>query len=156
MFLLIAALYAAVLMGAIFVIREVPVTRTGPVSLRRFDHPGIGLGVGFLTFPVRAMQRFGASADPLLGALFLAFAAGFGAAFILLELRSPYPLLDPRLFRRLPFSLALVRNVAVLGMWSSNGFLLSFYMIQGPGWSGAFAGTVLLAHSTRAACSPRP
>ena len=154
-FLLIAALYAAVLMGALFVIREVPVTRTGPVSLRRFDYPGIGLGVGFLTFLVLAMQRFGASADPLLGALFLAFAAGFGAAFILLELRSPYPLLDPRLFRRLPFSLALVRNVAVLGMWSSNGFLLSFYMIQGLGWSGAFAGTVLLAHySGRLLTSP--
>ncbi len=154
-FLLIAALYAVVLAGVLFVVREVPVDRAGSVSLRRFDYPGVALGVGMLTSLILAMQRFGASADPLLGTVFLAFTVCFGIAFVLLELRSPYPLLDPRLFRRLPFALAVVRNVGVLGTWSSNGFLLSFYMIQGLGWSGSFAGVVLLAHySGRLITSP--
>ena len=145
-FLLIASLYVLVLMGALFVVREAPVASPGPVSLRRFDYPGVALVVAVLTSLTFSMQRFGASADPVLGAALLGLAVAFGVMFVLAEQRSPYPLIDPRLFRVRAFGLSVARNVCVLAMWSSNSFLLPFYMIQGLGWSGSFAGVVLLAH----------
>ena len=147
LYLISASLYALLLVGAIFIVRESTTLSRERVTIWRFDYPGLVLVTGFLVSLTLGMQQLGAAGSAPLAVLLIALAAALALGFVTAEARSRYPLISLSLFRQRAFSSAVGRQFAFFMMRASYTFLLPFYLIQGLGWSGAFAGSVLIAIS---------
>lgn len=95
----------------------------------RFDFLGaFVLGVGLLAFllALTAGQRMGFTALPILG-LFALAAIGL-VAFIAVERRARYPMIDLKLFRNIQFSLNLVTGFLTFVAIAAVTFLMPFYL----------------------------
>lgn len=115
------------LVGAILAWRVVPAGT--PQRGSRFDLAGAGVLLGALLSLLLALtlgqeRGFGA---PLVLGLF-GFGALMLAGFVGLELRTPDPLLDLRLFRSADLSIGLVSGLATFVAISGAIFLLPFYL----------------------------
>ncbi len=101
----------------------------GAATGQRFDWPGAALSTATLITFLQALTwasvlGFGNPAIILSFALF----AGLLTAFVLWELRTPTPMMDVRLFKRMLFSLGVSANyIGFVGM-SSVRFLMPFYL----------------------------
>lgn len=143
-FAITAAMYGVLLISAIFVVRESPAFHQTHLSLRSFDYGGVALVATFLASLTLSMQRFSTSSGVVTGIALLAVAAAAMTGFIMVQRRSHHPLIDLKLFRSQAFSLSVARHLSVSMLNASHNFLLPFYLIQGLGWSGSLAGSVLV------------
>lgn len=118
--------------------------RAGGGADQRFDPAGALLAGGMLLCLLLALAEGGGWgwASPFTLGLF-ALAAAFAAAFVAVELRSPQPLFDLRLFAIRAFSAGnlslLVTFVALL----SATFLMPFFLQRGQGLSALQAGLLM-------------
>ncbi|HEX2125925.1 MAG TPA: DHA2 family efflux MFS transporter permease subunit [Thermoleophilaceae bacterium] len=114
-------------------------------SRPRIDYPGtltFGLGIAALVFGLSQGQADGwgspTTVVPLVGAL------AFLVAFVLIELRATFGLLDFRLFRHLNFLAANLSQLLAGAIELGLGFLLPFYLLLVIGISPATAGIALI------------
>ena len=115
------------LLGALLALRFVPADR--PTRGSRFDLAGAGVLLTALLSLLLALtlgQERGFAAPLILG-LFAASALALGG-FIRLELHTPEPLLDLRLFRHTDLSIGLVSGLATFIAISGTIFLMPFYL----------------------------
>jgi EmrB/QacA subfamily drug resistance transporter len=113
-------------------------------SERRFDLPGALVFLAALTLLLLGLNKgaeWGWSSSSVLG--LLAGALIFMAVFILIERRSPHPMLDLNLFRIPLFSTSTLGAVLNYICLFSITFLMPFYLIQGRGLNPAQAGLLL-------------
>jgi len=114
-------------LGAALALRVVPADR--PTQGGRFDYPGAGVLLAALLSLLLALtlgQERGFTAPLILG-LFAASALALGG-FVRLELRTPEPLLDLRLFGLTDLSIGLVSGLATFVAISGTIFLMPFYL----------------------------
>ena len=145
LYLFTACAYAVLLVGMCLFMRESVELSGDRVSYRRFDYAGLSLVTSFLVFLTLGVQQLGTSSTPALGIAMLCAAVLSAVGFVAVERRSPYALFPVELFSRAPFTSALGRLMTFFVLRTSLSFLMPFYFVQGLGWSGAFAGTVLIA-----------
>jgi EmrB/QacA subfamily drug resistance transporter len=122
-----------------------PSLRPAGDSRPRIDYPGtltFGLGIAALVFGLSQGQADGwgspTTVIPLVGAL------AFLVAFVLIELRATFGLLDFRLFRHLNFLAANLSQLLAGAIELGLGFLLPFYLLLVIGISPAAAGIALI------------
>ena len=144
-YLIMTVPYAVLLLGVFLFTKESLELSKERVSLRRFDYSGFILITGFLAFLTFGMQGMGASTITILAPVMLIMAVVAAVAFIATERRSKNPLLPLGLFGRPPFSAAVARLFAFTLLRAALTFLLPFYFVEGLGWSGAYAGSVLIS-----------
>jgi MFS family permease len=147
LFLFASSMYAIFTLAVLIVVKETPVYDKGSVSLRRFDYLGVFLIAGALLSLTFSMQNLNGDAETYKAVGLLTIAMLLVTIFVIAELRSPYPLVDPRLLKRGPLSLAATRNFIFFLTRQSLNFLVPFYLILGLGWSGTLAGTVMVSMS---------
>lgn len=132
----------ALTLSLIFIPRDVPVESGG----QRFDLPGAVLFLSALTTLMLGLNKgaeWGWASPAVLG--LLAGALLLLGVFILVELRSPAPMLDLSLFRVPLFSVSTANAVLNYICVYSLIFLMPFYLIQGRGLNPAEAGLLLTA-----------
>lgn len=115
-------------------------------SGQRFDLPGAALFLTGLTMLLLGLNKgaeWGWTSASVLG--LLAGAPGLLIVFILIERRSPAPMLDLSLFRNLLFSTSTAAAILNYICVYSITFLMPFYLIQGRGLNPAEAGLLLTA-----------
>jgi predicted MFS family arabinose efflux permease len=115
-----------------------------PFRWAELDLPGattLGLGVASVLLAVSRARDDGWSSPIVVGGLVVG--AVLLVLWSLIELRSPNPVLDVRLFRRAPFSLANVLNVAANGAQFAIWLLVPFYLVTVVGFSTVAGGAVL-------------
>jgi EmrB/QacA subfamily drug resistance transporter len=115
-------------------------------SLERFDWVGALLfsaGLVTLLLGLNQGHAWGWTSAPILACLISA--AALLGAFIWVEARSPWPMLDLTLFRQRIFSAATASALLNYICLYSVLFLMPFYLIQGRGLNPAQAGLVLIA-----------
>ncbi len=115
-------------------------------SGKRFDLPGAAAFLAGLTLLLLGLNRgadWGWGSPAVLG--LLAGALVLLAVFILIERRSPAPMLDLSLFRIPLFSTATASAVLNYICIYTITFLMPFYLIQGRGLNPAQAGLLLTA-----------
>lgn len=128
---------------AVLALRKVP-------NSRDEHRPAVDLIGGLLLTAALSCVVFGAIEGPELGwadpLTMAAFAAGVGAAalWVLWSLRTPEPLLDPRLFLRRPFSSGVVSIGAQFFVFFGFVFLIIQYVQMVLGYSPLRAGLALL------------
>jgi EmrB/QacA subfamily drug resistance transporter len=122
-----------------------PSLRPAGDSRPRIDYPGtlaFGLGIAALVFGLSQGQADGwgspTTVVPLVGAL------AFLVAFVFIELRATFGLLDFRLFRHLNFLAANLSQLLAGAIELGLGFLLPFYLLLVIGISPATAGIALI------------
>ncbi len=135
----IAAL--GLLLGALFIPRDTPAEHR-----EQFDWAGaitFSAGLVALLLALNQGSTWGWTSPAILG--LTAVALVFLAAFIILEVRVHFPMLDLSLFANRLFSAAAAS--ALLNYITSNCvlFLLPFYLIEGRGLDAAQAGLILTA-----------
>ena len=151
-----AVFYINVPIGIVAValsVRFVPRDRPAP-DRTRFDLAGAVVWMAGLTLLLLALNagrgRGPASLTSLL--LFLLAAVSLGL-FIVIERRTPHPMLDLSLFRNRTFSASSAANIAHYLCVYMIVFLLPFYLIQGRGYGPARTGFILTAQSVARACA---
>ncbi len=122
-------------------------SRAGRAAARgiKFDWLGAALSTGALVAFLQGMTWAPAIGygSPIIVSAFLAF-AGLLAAFVYQELRSPFPMMDVRLFQRRLFSMGVLASfLNFLGM-SSVRFLMPFYLQAVLGLSPTQIGLVIV------------
>lgn len=132
-----------VLAGVVLTQMFVPESRAP--RARRFDPAGqllVTLSLGALTYAIIEGRDLGCGSDMVIGCLLVAVVAIL--LFVLVELCSDEPLLDPRLFRSVPFSGAVLS--AILGFGANGGFLLinTLYLQEVRGLTPFHAGLMTL------------
>lgn len=138
------------------VLAGVLVPESRAARARAFDPAGQVLMIVLLaatTFGIIEGRELGWSAPVVLGC-FVAAALAL-VVFLLVETRLTAPLIDPRFFRSVPFSAAVVS--AILGFASMGGFLFlnTLYLQQVRGFSALHAGLMTLPMAAATAvCSP--
>ena len=113
-------------------------------SEKRFDLPGAAVFLAALTLLLLGLNKgadLGWTSSSVLG--LMAGALIFMAMFILIERRSPYPMLDLNLFRVPLFSTSTLGAILNYICLFSITFLMPFYLIQGRGLNPAQAGLLL-------------
>jgi EmrB/QacA subfamily drug resistance transporter len=128
--------------GTWLAIRNVPATPPHPGQ--RFDVPGtilLSLALLALSGAVTFGQDMGFGAPPILAA-FAAFAV-LTAAFIAVELRSPSPMIQLRLFRNPMLTVSVISGFLVFVCLSVTVLLLPFYLQDIIGWEVGFVGLLL-------------
>ena len=131
----------AIILSLIFIPQDVPGEHK-----ERFDLPGAAIFLFGLTTLLLALNQgaeLGWTSLSVLG--LLAAAALLLTAFIVVELRSPEPMLDLSLFRVPLFSMSTASAVLNYICVYSITFLMPFYLIQGRGLNPAQAGLLLTA-----------
>ena len=129
----------ALVLGWIFVPREAP-AETG----KKFDIPGAVLFLAGLTGLLLGLNKgaeWGWTSPAVLG--LLAGALALLVVFVLVERRSPEPMLDLSLFREPLFSMSAISAVLNYICVYSIIFLMPFFLIQGRGLDSAQAGLIL-------------
>lgn len=124
--------------------RHVPESRN-PCAPERLDWLGAVLasaGLGLLVYALIASSSSGWGSGWVLGALLLAVVAL--AAFVLVELKSPAPMLPLGLFRSLDFSGANLLTLFLYGALGGGLFFFPLNLIQVQGYSVTAAGAALL------------
>jgi len=115
-------------------------------QVEKFDYLGaltFLLGLGALLLGLNQGEEWGWTSVPILA--LLASAVLLLAAFIYVEGKIRYPMLDMSLFKKLSFSTATASAVInYIGVYS-NIFLMPYYLIQGRGYTAAQAGLILSA-----------
>ena len=131
----------ALTLSLLFIPKDIP-TETG----KKFDLAGAALflaGLVSLMLGLNQGAEWGWLSAPTLG--LIAAALVLLTIFVLVELRSPAPMLDLSLFRNPLFSAstasALLNYICVYSLM----FLMPFYLIQGRGLNPAQAGLILTA-----------
>jgi EmrB/QacA subfamily drug resistance transporter len=133
----------ALILSLLFIPKDSP-----SESETRFDLPGAAVFLAALTLLLLGLNKgaeWGWTSAPVLG--LLAGAAAFMAVFILIEKRSPHPMLDLNLFRVPLFSTSALSAVLNYICVFSITFLMPFYLIQGRGLNPAQAGLLLTVQS---------
>jgi EmrB/QacA subfamily drug resistance transporter len=128
-------------------VRSVPESRDETVP-RQIDFPGlaaVALGIGAITFAVDRGDAWGWGTGRTIG--LLAAGAGLLAAFVAIERRTRFPLVDLRLFRNRPFV-----AVTLLGMTANIAFVVTtfsatLYLQDVRGYSPLEGGFIFLAAS---------
>ena len=113
-------------------------------SEKRFDLPGAAVFLAALTLLLLGLNKgadWGWTSPSVLG--LMAGAAAFMAVFILIERRSPHPMLDLNLFRVPLFSASAAGAILNYICIFSITFLMPFYLIQGRSLNPAQAGLLL-------------
>lgn len=113
-------------------------------SKQRFDLPGAAVFLAALTLLLLGLNKgadLGWTSSSVLG--LMAGALIFMAVFILIERRSPHPMLDLNLFRVPLFSTSTLGAILNYICLFSITFLMPFYLIQGRGLNPAQAGLLL-------------
>jgi EmrB/QacA subfamily drug resistance transporter len=131
----------ALALGLIFIPKDAPAGNG-----RRFDLPGAALFLAGLTALMLGLNKgpgWGWASPAVLG--ILASALILLAAFVLVERRSPEPMLDLSLFRIPLFTTSTLNAVLNYICVYSITFLMPFYLIQGRGLDPAQAGLLLTA-----------
>jgi EmrB/QacA subfamily drug resistance transporter len=131
----------ALTLGLVFIPKDLPVE-----SGQRFDLPGAALFLAGLTTLLLGLNKgadWGWASPAVLG--LLAGALLILGVFVLVELRSPAPMLDLSLFRVPLFSVSTANAVLNYICVYSLTFLMPFYLIQGRGLNPAEAGLLLTA-----------
>jgi EmrB/QacA subfamily drug resistance transporter len=129
----------ALTLSLIFIPKDAP-----SESGKRFDLAGAAVFLAALTLLLLGLNKgadWGWTSAPVLG--LLAGAVAFMAVFILIERRSPDPLLDLSLFRVPLFSTSVASAILNYICVYSITFLMPFYLIQGRGLNPAQAGLLL-------------
>jgi EmrB/QacA subfamily drug resistance transporter len=130
---------------AALVLAAVIIPESRSARRRRADPIGqllVIIGLGLLVGGLIEAPRGGTGQT-----IALAMLGGFvvaAAVFIVYERRRFDPLVDPRFFRSLPFSAAIVSAVCIFTGYGSALFLTTFYLQQVRGLSPPEAGFVLL------------
>ena len=106
------------------------------------------LGIFALIFGLHAGKELGWT-SPWAVAGFLAAASAL-ALFVVVEKKSPDPILDLRIFRNRPFVLALAASMAAFMVLAGNNFILPFYLELKYGLKPQHVGLLLLIYSTMA------
>jgi len=128
----------------IIAIRYVPESRD-PEATGRLDWPGALLatvGLGGITYGLIESSRLGWSDPQVWGAL--AIGAGCLAAFLVVEARTPQPMMNPALFRSRTFAGANLLTLWLYAALTGALFFLPFNLIQVQGYSATAAGAALL------------
>jgi EmrB/QacA subfamily drug resistance transporter len=99
------------------------------------------LGLGLLLLGLNQGHAWGWASPAVIGCLLLGLI--FLAAWVVVELRVPSPMLDLRLFAQRTFSAPVVSALLSYAASISTSFLLPFALIQGRGLSAAQAGLIL-------------
>ncbi|MCX6037234.1 MAG: MFS transporter [Chloroflexi bacterium] len=131
----------ALILSLVFIPKDSPAE-----SRQRFDLPGGLLFLAGLTALLLGLNKgadWGWASLPVLG--LLAGAVLLMVIFILVERRSPAPMLDLSLFRVPLFSAATASAVLNYICVYTITFLMPFYLIQGRGLNSAQAGLLLTA-----------
>jgi EmrB/QacA subfamily drug resistance transporter len=131
----------ALALSLVFIPKDLPA-----VSGQKFDLPGALVFLAGLTALLLGLNKgadWGWGSAPTL--VLLVLAALFLVAFILVEHRSPAPMLDLSLFRIPLFSTSVLSAVLNYICVYSITFLMPFYLIQGRGLNPAAAGLLLTA-----------
>jgi EmrB/QacA subfamily drug resistance transporter len=126
---------------------KVPESRDTSAS-GAIDYPGAvlaTLGLAGLTYGFIAASDRGLTAPATLIAL-LGGAVALGA-FVVVEMRSPHPMMPLQLFRSRTFSGTNLLTLFLYGALSISTFLLSLNLVQVQGYSQALAGFVFLPFS---------
>ncbi|GAB4573961.1 MAG: MFS transporter [Anaerolineae bacterium] len=129
------------IIGLFMVNRYVPRGRRRPGQ--RFDLLGaavLGIGLGALMLALTFGQNWGWTDGRTLG-LLVVFAVFF-AAFIVIELRVPQPMVDLTLFRNPQFAISLTMAVIIFITISSR-IIIPFFLEQGKGLSVTRIGLIL-------------
>jgi EmrB/QacA subfamily drug resistance transporter len=129
----------ALTLGLLFIPKDLPAE-----SGKRFDLAGGGVFMAALTLLLLGLNKgadWGWISAPVLG--LLGGAIIFMAIFILIEQRSPDPMLDLSLFRVPLFSTSVLSAILNYICVYSIIFLMPFYLIQGRGLNPAQAGLLL-------------
>jgi EmrB/QacA subfamily drug resistance transporter len=129
----------ALILSLLFVPKDIPSESDG-----RFDLPGSAVFLAALTLLLLGLNKgadWGWSSAPVLGLLVGALI--LAVVFILVERRSPHPLLDLSLFRIPLFSTSAASAILNYICVFSITFLMPFYLIQGRGLNPAQAGLML-------------
>jgi EmrB/QacA subfamily drug resistance transporter len=127
----------------VIALRHVPESRD-PESAPGLDLAGTALavaGLGALTFGLTGLGASGAGAVPL-GAVTVGVLAL--AAFVLVERRSPHPLVPPTLFRNRTFTAANIATVLIYGAMGAVFLLLVLQLQTVAGFAPVAAGAALL------------
>ncbi|MEM9608336.1 MAG: DHA2 family efflux MFS transporter permease subunit [Actinomycetota bacterium] len=130
------------LVAVVLVFRFVPNRR--PAHRTPFDVRGAALLVVALTAPLLALTRGQAQgfAEPIVLSLLVAGIAA-SAAFVVVELRSPHPLLSLELFRDPTFSSGLISGLFVFAALGGVLLLLPFYLEDMLGYSTVEVGLLI-------------
>lgn len=115
-----------------------------PGARQSFDLVGAFLSFAALFALLLALiegQGWGWSSPAVIGLLIAA--AVLGVAFVVVELRSPHPMLDLRLFQIRSFLAANVSQFIIFAGLFTATFLMPFFLQQGQGFSPLEAGLLL-------------
>ncbi|MEN6367164.1 MAG: MFS transporter [Thermoguttaceae bacterium] len=99
------------------------------------------VGLLALLLALNQAHQWGWHSWPIIGLFVVSMA--FLAAFVQIQRRSLYPMLDLTLFRRLLFSMSLLSALLNYTCTAMITFLMPFYLIRHLGWSPSKAGTLL-------------
>ncbi len=125
-------------------LRHVPESRD-PAAAPSLDIPGATLGVlalGGVTYALVEQPSVGLTAVPVIVAWLVGILAGLG--FIIVELRSPHPMLPLSIFRSRQFSAANLVTFTVYGGFGAVFFLLLIQLQVVSGFSPLAAGLSIL------------
>jgi len=115
-------------------------------QVEKFDYLGavtILIGLGALLLGLNQGEEWGWGSILIISLLVLAFFSM--SAFLYVERRAKYPMLDLSLFKKLPFSATTASAVInYIGVYSCI-FLMPYFLIQGRGYTSAQAGLILSA-----------
>ena len=143
-FLLNVPVYLFAIIGVAAVYQDVGLRPDQTRVLRSFDYFGaVAVAVG-MTALLLGLPELRQGGNSPLAAVGLAVALVALAAFVINERRSPNPLIDLSLFRVPMFRMGsgLVFFFAVFN--AAVVLLFPFYLIDGLGWTAAYAGSVLI------------
>ena len=128
----------------VLTLRHVPESRD-PAAAPRLDLAGATLGVlalGGVTYALVEQPTLGFTAVPVASAMLLGILAAVG--FVIVELRSPHPMLPLRIFRSRQFTAANLVTFTVYGGFGAVFFLLLIQLQVVSGFSPLAAGVSIL------------
>jgi EmrB/QacA subfamily drug resistance transporter len=102
--------------------------RTAPIGKARVDFWGAFLLFLFVTSLIFSLNRMGRGSDPLLWAWLFLIMMICSSLFILVELRSPSPLVDLSFFRRRLFTSSLGAGFFSFWMNGAHNFVIPFFL----------------------------
>ncbi|MCW2632706.1 MAG: EmrB/QacA subfamily drug resistance transporter [Pseudonocardia sp.] len=133
--------------------RFVPESRAArPRRIDLFGQLLIAVTLVALTFGIIEGSGYGWGSPLIVGCFVVAAAAAIG--LVAVESRSPEPLIDPRFFRSIPFSSAVVTAVCAFAALAGFLFLNALYLQNVRGYTPLQAGLLTLPMAAMAALFP--
>ncbi|MBD2202655.1 MFS transporter [Calothrix sp. FACHB-1219] len=119
---------------------QVPESRNEQVS-GKIDYPGailVALGLASLTYGFISLHNFGFQDPRIYGSLSLGVIAL--VAYIIVQIRSPHPMMPLHLFKSLTFSGTNLLTLFLYGALNVGNLFLSLNLVQAQGYSQSIAG----------------